>query len=229
MKIKNSTILLIGSILIVLGVIFGFLEYFEEKKNKAYSDMSILLYENENPDNIESDEKLGDNNTEEPNNPDNPDNNPDVPTQQPNEDNKNNEINYDYIGILEIPKINLKRGFLDINSRYNNVNKNITVIKGSTFPNQENNNLILAAHSGICKVCYFDKLYKLKENYIAYISYKGTKYTYKIVKIYEVEKTGTVSIYRDYNKNTLTLITCTRNSNTKQTVYILELTNKQKV
>ena len=41
----------------------------------------------------------------------------------------------------------------------------------------------------------------------------------------EVEKDGTVAIYRDYNKNCLTLITCTRNSNTKQTVYILEQTN----
>ena len=51
------------------------------------------------------------------------------------------------------------------------------------------------------------------------------KYEYKIVDIYEVEKDGTVAIHRDYSKNGLTLITCTRNSNTKQTVYILEEIN----
>ena len=51
---------------------------------------------------------------------------------------------------------------------------------------------------------------------------KNIKYSYKIVDIYEVEKDGTVAIYRDYSKSVLTLITCTRNSDTKQTVYILE-------
>ena len=69
-----------------------------------------------------------------------------------------------YIAVLEIPKINLKRGFLDINSRYNNVKYNVTVIKGSTFPGEPNNNLILAAHSGVCSICYFDKLFNFNEN-----------------------------------------------------------------
>ena len=40
--------------------------------------------------------------------------------------------------------------------------------------------------------------------------------------IYEVEKTGTVAIYRDYSKKVLTLITCTRNSKTKQTNAIIK-------
>ena len=93
------------------------------------------------------------------------------------------------------------------------------------MPDEENNNLILAAHSGSCSYCYFNKLYKLQKGDSAYISYNGKEYKYEIVKIYEVEKDGTVAIYRDYSKNTLTLITCTRNSDTKQTVYILELVN----
>ena len=83
-------------------------------------------------------------------------------------------------------------------------------------------NLILAAHSGDCPVCYFENLYKLSIDDIAYLNYKHVKHSYRIVDIYEVEKDGTVAIYRDYNKSVLTLITCTRNSDTKQTVYILE-------
>ena len=61
----------------------------------------------------------------------------------------------------------------------------------------------------------------------AYIYYNGVKYYYKITDIYEVEKTGKVAIYRDYEKSTLTLITCTRGSDTKQSVYILELYKKE--
>lgn len=214
-ELKNSSILLIGIILISVGICIGFIEYFGQRKDKIYSDMNILLYENEEPENIESDQEIEENITEEPQ----------VPNIQ--EQAQQQEQKYNYIGILEIPKINLKSGFLDLNSRYNNVDYNITVIKGSTFPNEENNNLILAAHSGACKICYFNKLYKLSLNDIAYINYQKIKYYYKIVNIYEVEKDGTVPIYRNYNKNTLTLITCTRNSNTKQTVYILELYNKE--
>lgn len=202
--------------MIFIGVSLIFLDYFIEKKNRAFSEMNILLYENETPKNIDSDNSLGDDTVVE-------DPNVEVVPEDPEEQ---QETNYDYIGILEIPNINLKRGFLDLNSRYNNVDYNITVIKGSTYPNEENNNLILAAHSGICSVCYFDNLYKLKLDDVAYIYFNNIKYTYKIVNIYEVDKDGTVAIYRDYKKSTLTLITCTRNNDTKQTVYILELIEK---
>jgi len=212
-KLNNSTILLLGIILIIVGVCIGFIEYFGERKNKTYSEMNILLYENEEPSNIESDSEIDKSINENKEN-----NNEEIATQD-----KPNNNDYDYIGVLEIPKINLKRGFLDLNSKYNKVNYNITIIKGSTFPNEPANNLILAAHSGVCSVCFFDKLFNLSINDKAYINYKNVKYSYKLVNTYEVEKDGTVPIYRDYSKNTLTLITCTRYSDTKQTVFVFEL------
>lgn len=219
-KLKNSTLLLLGIIIICVGICLGFYEYFQERKNKVFSDMNILLLEKEMPKNIENNDT-----TEEP---EKPIETPNESTEQPDKsEDKPNDIKYNYIGILEIPKINLKRGFLDLNSKYNSIDYNVTVIRGSTFPNEENNNLILAAHSGNCKICFFDRLYNLSVDDLAYVYFNSVKYSYKIVKIYEVEKDGTVPIYRDYNKNTLTLITCTRYSNTKQTVYILELTDKQ--
>lgn len=212
-KLKNSTILLIGLIFILVGVCIGFVEYFSERKNKVYSEMNILLYENEIPSSIESEEEIKKEETPS-------ENNNQTPEVKPSQ-----QTNYNYIGTLEIPKINLKRGFLDISSKYNKVNYNVTVINGSTFPNETNNNLILAAHSGVCSVCFFDKLFNLSNGDVAYITYKNIKYEYKLVNTYEVTKDGTVPIYRDYEKNVLTLITCTKYSNTKQTVFIFELNN----
>ena len=220
-KFKNSTILFAGILIILIGISIGLSEYFIERKSKAYSDMNILLYENELPKNI--DESINIVTPESQISEQEQSINEDKQEEQKKEENK--PVQHNYIGILEIPKINLKRGFYDLNYRYNHVDYNITVIKGSTFPNVENNNLILAAHSGECAVCFFDKLYKLSKGDIAYLTYNNVKYTYKIVDIYEVEKDGTVAIYRDYTKKTLTLITCTRNSDTKQTVYILEQQN----
>lgn len=215
-KFQNSTLLLLGIILIFIGVCIGFFEYFNQRKDEVFSEMNILLYESETPSNIESDEELEEQIEDEIETGESDSNNDSSETQI--------EMQYDYIGILEIPKINLKRGFVDLNSKYNNVNYNITLINGSTFPNEKNNNLILAAHSGICSVCFFDKLFNLSIGDTAYIHYNNNKYTYKLVNTYEVEKTGKVAIYRDYDKSVLTLITCTRNSKTKQTVFIFELT-----
>ena len=211
-KIKNSTVILTGIILIIIGFFFGCFEYLKEKKEKTFSDMNILLYESETPKEIETEKAK-----EEP-----------KPIEEQKEEIKaeskteNQGFRYNYIGYIEIPKIGVKRGFLDVNDRYNNVDYNVTVIQGSNYPDVIDGNLILAAHSGNCSYCYFDNLYKLSKGDSAFITYGGTKYSYKIVDIYEVEKTGTVAIYRDYSKKVLTLITCTRNSKTKQTVYILE-------
>ena len=211
LKIKNSTIIIIGIVLLLSGITLGLSEYFKEKKNKAFTEMNFLLYENEVPESIETESEYIQEQS------------PSIEEEVPSE---TEEIKYDYIGLLEIPKINLKNGFLDISSSYNNVDYNVTVINGSIFPGQDKSNLILAAHSGNCYYCYFDNLYKLSKGDIAYINYNNNRYIYELVNIYDVEKTGTVAIYRDYNKSGLTLITCTRNSNTKQTVYVFDLINK---
>ena len=209
-KLKNSTSILIGIIIITIGVAIGLYEYFEERKNKTFSDMNIVLYEKEQPKNLETSEDISNDDLT-------------INNREEQENTLANEsVQINYLGILEIPKINLKKGFFGLDSPYNGVDYNITVINGSTFPTEENNNLILAAHSGDCPVCYFEDLYKLKLGDKAYLDYNNTKYSYKIVDIYTVEKDGTVTIYRDYKKSVLTLITCTRNSDTKQTVYILE-------
>ena len=142
--------------------------------------------------------------------------------EQPKQEEKKTS-NYNYIGVLEIPKINIKRGFLNIKDKGNNVNKNLQVIKGSDMPNVKNGNLIIAAHSGNSYISYFKNLHKLSNDDVAYVYFNNIKYTYKVAGKYDVEKTGKVVIHRDNKKNTLTLITCSQTDKSKQIVYILEL------
>ena len=146
--------------------------------------------------------------------------------EQPKQEEKKTS-NYNYIGVLEIPKINIKRGFLNIKDKGNNVNKNLQVIKGSDMPNVKNGNLIIAAHSGNSYISYFKNLHKLSNDDVAYVYFNNIKYTYKVAGKYDVEKNGKVTIHRNNKKNTLTLITCSQTDKTKQIVYILELESEE--
>lgn len=138
------------------------------------------------------------------------------------------KIAKEYIGYLEIKKINLKQGLVSLKSYYNNVKYNIQMIETSDYPDKNLGNVILAAHSGSGYIAFFKNLYKLKKGDEAKITYKNYVYTYKLANIYNVPKTGQVKINRDVHKTSLTLITCTYNSKTEQTVYIFELSSKVK-
>ena len=105
----------------------------------------------------------------------------------------------------------------------NDVDKNILVVKGSDYPDVKNGNFIIAGHSGTGWNSFFNDLYKLSKNDTINVTYKNKTYIYKIVKIYKENKTGTIAVYRDYKKTTLTLVTCTNHDKKTQTVYIAEL------
>lgn len=226
-KTKKRTInITIGVLLIVLGISLVSIDYLKEKKNRAFEIVNFELYELEekNDSGDYENDDLDDVVTEEQ--PPEPEIDEIPETPEVNEEPKQEPINYYYIGLLEIPKIGLKKGFVDPNSYYNNVDYNITIINTSTFPNVDKGNFILAAHSGTGYISYFKNLYQLIVGDYAYIYYENIKYTYKIVDIYTQAKTGKISIYRNHNETTLTLITCTKNDETTQTVYIANLVEK---
>ena len=133
---------------------------------------------------------------------------------------------YNYIAVLEIPSIKLKRGLVDYKSKYNNVKYNIQIIEHSQMPDIENSNLILAGHNGTSNVSFFNDLDKLKEDSLVYVYYNNIKYIYKINYNYEVKKDGKAEIIRNRNKTTITLITCKKDSEDKQLVYIGYLVDK---
>ena len=214
-KVRHFTFFTLGTILVAFSFIMMFYDRFMIIKDEVFTTMNQNM-ENEAADNdlkrlsedysyIEVDTSY----LEEDN----------IATDK----NKINTSNRNYLGYLEISKISLKAGFVSENSYYNNVNRGIQTITGSKYPDVSKTNLILAAHSGNCSICYFKTLYKLELNDTASIDYKGNNYSYKLVNTYNVPKTGQVEVKRDFNKTTLTLITCTKNSKTEQTVYIFEL------
>lgn len=199
-RMTSSTVAVISSVIILIGAFFLSYNYIQSKKIIAYDHMSNLFYQYNGYEITESDGEG-----------------------KPSLEEDLGEVTDNYIGYLTIPKINLKKGFLDKRSALNNVEQNITVIEGSTYPNVEKGNLIIAAHSGSGWRAFFNDLYKLNVGDLAEISYQNNKYTYRIKKIYKQEKTGKIAIYRDYEKTTLTLITCTNFDSKSQTVYIAEL------
>jgi len=129
------------------------------------------------------------------------------------------ELKSDYIAILEIPKIKLKKELYNIDNPNNKVDINIEILKESDI---EKGNFILAGHSGVGKTAYFNNLYQLNVGDTINIYYNNSKYTYQIVDIYNIEKTGKALLKRNKLKTTLTMITCHYNTN-KQIVFISEL------
>ena len=201
---RNSqvTTAVISAILLIVGGFFLSYNYIQSKKIVAYDYMSNVFYNGEEIITI-TEEEQG--------------NEPIV------EEEEEGEVTNDYIGYITIPKINLTKGFHDKRSPENNVDKNLLVVNGSNYPSTERGNFIVAGHSGTGWNAFFNDLYKLNIDDIAEVSYKGKKYTYKIVNIYKQPKVGNIAIYRDYSKTTLTLITCTNFDDTTQTIYIAEL------
>lgn len=127
-----------------------------------------------------------------------------------------------YLAVLKIDKIKLEKGIYSINSKNNNVNKNIQLLKESDMPDKENGNVIIAGHSGNSYMAYFKNLVKLNNGDEAKIFYNGKTYIYNLIKSYEVDKTGKVALVKNKDKQTLTLITCKHNTN-KQIVFVFEL------
>lgn len=142
-----------------------------------------------------------------------------------NENTINNEEVNNYLGVISIPKINLEQGFYDIDNPMNNVDKNIELISNSNMPDVENGTLILAAHSGNDRVSYFNKLYKLNIDDEIEIIYNKSKYLYKLIDIYEVEKTGSITLHNINNITSLVLVTCSNFNDNLQVVYISRLVN----
>jgi LPXTG-site transpeptidase (sortase) family protein len=200
-----TTTAFIGAVLLLIGGFFLFYNYIESKKIIAYDYMASVFYNN----NEVTDEEIVEEEEEQE----------EVVEELPD------EIPEGYIGYLTLPKIGLTKGFYDIRSPENDVDKNIMVLAGGDYPDVNKGNFIIAGHSGNSWRAFFNDLYQLQIGDYALVEYKGKSYQYQITNIYQQPKTGKLAIYRNYDKTTLTLITCTNYDSTTQTVYIAELIN----
>ncbi len=128
-----------------------------------------------------------------------------------------------FIATLEIPQINFKQGLYNKTSKYNSVDYGLEIIDNTDFP-EFSDLLIIAGHSGNSKLAYFNDLDKLTLGSIITLNYQTKIYNYKLVKYYEIEKTGKLSLPEFENK-TLCLVTCKKHDKTKQLVFIATLIN----
>lgn len=225
-KISNKQVILIAVLCIILGIALLGHDYFLAKKDKVYEKMSFELSsmpEEIDDNTLDNDGELSDTDEVINNILENESPSDSTQTSKP----PSTTITYNYIGYLEIPKIKLKKGFVDINSKDNDVNKNVAIMKDSVYPDVDGSLMVMASHNGTCWNCYFKNLEKLSNNDIIYIYYNNVRYKYKLVNIYEAKKTGQVSIYRNSRKTTLALVTCKWGTKDTQVVYIAELDNKQ--
>lgn len=133
--------------------------------------------------------------------------------------NEKNEI-IEYELILEIPKINLKKGILKKEDENNNIDKNVTILKESNYPN-EKGNIYLAAHSGNGKQSYFNDLIKLGKKDKAILYYKNKKYIYYVEEIKEINKSEQISLLTT-SSNNLILITCSQTNKNKYIIILLK-------
>ncbi len=136
----------------------------------------------------------------------------------------NNEEEPSYEGILEIPKINVQKGFYNINDNKNNVNKNIQILKNSTMPNTDNSLLVIAGHSGSGIHSYFTNLDKLAINDEIIIYYQNYKYIYEVIKYENIIKNGILEIPKSEEKR-LILTTCNEQDKNLQLVITAKLKN----
>lgn len=197
----------IGVIFIIIGLSFLLKDYIADKREKVFSAMNLELTELLAVNDQEETEVVEE-----------------APVEPTKEEVQTTTPVYEpYAGILEIPKIGFSKGFYKKESSLNNVKFNIKILSQSNYPDEDKGNVIIIGHSGNYNNSYFGNLYQLEIDDTATIQYNNKKYTYKIVNIYTDQKDGTVTIYRDETKNCLTLITCTKDDETTQTIYIFEL------
>lgn len=196
---SSKSLVVLGSLFLISGLSLIFLTIYTGFKTKTDEDIALDNFYIE-----EQQEKITDNTT----------------TKEVVEEKKETSINY--IAVLRIPKINLKRGLVDKDSKYNNIKYNIMIHKESDVLDQDGGNVILVAHSGTAGVSYFRNVDKLSLNDEIYLDYNNKTYSYKITNIYDIEKTGIAPIRKETTKSTITLITCRHNTN-KQIVVIAEI------
>lgn len=195
-KRRNKSWLIIGSLFFLIGISLISYDYLSNKKQDYEEEQALSnFYEVEEQEEQEETEVKKE---------------------------VKEQVKINYIAVLKIPKISLERGLVDPNSYLNNVDYNLEFIKGTSMPDEEKGNVIIAGHSGTARISYFRNLDKLVLDDKIELLYKNITYVYRVVDIYDIEKTGKARIIRNTDKNTITLITCRYGTN-KQIIIIGEL------
>jgi len=202
-----------GVALLLVGTLVLFSDSIKEKREVVFSEMNLALSEQIETEQIEEEQQIEEKQEEII-----------EEVEEPKEEEKDPVYVYEkYLGTLSIPKINFYKGFYDKYSSLNQVNFNLYVLPQSNYPDIDKGNLMIAGHSGNYNNSYFRNLYLLNIDDEITVNYNNHSYIYKIEKIYTQKKTGKIKVLRNATRTTLTLITCTKDDEYHQTIYIAYL------
>ena len=156
-SLSNRQVVIIGVVVMIFGLLLVSSNYLAGKKDKAYEKVSISLFSDNNgqivdntPQNIAAaDVEVSD-----------------------------NIKNGNYLGVLKIDKINLEQGFYDKDNPLNNVDKTVTLLGPSNYPDEKKGNTILVAHSGSSYLGYFKNCVLYRDN-LFYLRHAATRAIYK--------------------------------------------------
>ena len=115
-------------------------------------------------------------------------------------------------GTIIINKINLKEELFPIGSDENTIERHVSILKESN-----ENLMIIAAHSGIGPIAYFQELDKLELNDEIILIIENKKTIYKVKEIWEEKKNGYINFNKEKSKQ-LILTTCSPNKEGYQLV-----------
>ena len=195
-KVKNkSWFIIIGSFIMLIGVGLISYDYLSNKKIEKQEKHALDNFYSKFEEESIKKEII----------------NEEIINEEPIEEEIVEDINY--IAVLKIPKIGLERGLVDPNSYLNNIDYNLEWLDGSSMPDQENGNVIIAGHSGNARISYFRNLDKLTIGDEIILLYNSQTYKYQVTNIYEEIKDGDIEIKKDKEETTITLITCKYNTN----------------
>ena len=197
---RKSWLIVIGSLIILLGMFDISLMFIKPAMQQEQEENALKDFYVKEEQKVDKDDKT---------------------TSEEVKEVSKSKVKYDYIAVLKIPKINLEKGLVAKDSKYNNINYGVEILKESDSPDVINGNVIIAGHSGTANISYFRNLHKLNNGDQAIIMYGGKTYNYKLVNSYEITKNGKAKIVRNNKKSTMTLITCEHNTD-KQVVFIFE-------
>lgn len=125
-----------------------------------------------------------------------------------------------YIGVLEIPKISLKRGFYSYDSPNNTVDSNIEMISSNCSPFLDCT-FLLASHSGNSSISYFKHLDQLELGDEAILSYQKKQESFVLKHILHQVKNGMISLPKPQEFE-LVLTTCNKTQDDIQDIYIFQ-------
>ena len=115
---------------------------------------------------------------------------------------------------LMIPKINFRMNIYNFDSKLNDVDYNIEILKDSSVIDKL---FFIVGHSGMGDNCYFNDIKKLEIGDYVYLDVDHEVLIYKIIDRYYIVKNGYMNLGFDkYNR--LYLITCDISDGNRQLV-----------